>query len=97
MFAGHTNEIKIKVNAKEEEIKITSQNSELGENQSNLKVKVKGKDTEISFNWKYLLDGLTHLESSEVIIGLSGEEGPAVLKPKGDENYLYVVMPIKGI
>ncbi len=97
LFAGHTNEIKIKVNAKEEEIKITSQNSELGENQSNLKVKVKGKDTEISFNWKYLLDGLTHLESSEVIIGLSGEEGPAVLKPKGDENYLYVVMPIKGI
>ena len=97
LFSGNTNEIKIKVKTKEQEIEISSQNSELGENQSILKTKIKGKDIEISFNWKYLLDGLTHLESSEVVIGLSGEEGPAVLKPKGDENYLYVVMPIKGI
>jgi DNA polymerase-3 subunit beta len=97
LFTGNTNEIKVNVNQKQGEIKISSQNTELGENQSNLKAKIKGEDVEISFNWKYLLDGLTHLESQEVIIGLSGEEGPAVLKPKGDENYLYVVMPIKGI
>ena len=98
LFSGNTNEIKIKVKTKDEEIEITSKNSELGENQSILKTKTLGKDVEISFNWRYLLDGLTHMEnSSEVVIGLTGEEGPAVIKPKQDENYLYVVMPIKGM
>jgi DNA polymerase-3 subunit beta len=97
LFSGNTNEVKIKVKEKEQEMEIFSQNTELGENQSILKSKIKGKDMIISFNWKYLLDGLAHLSSSEVVIKLSSEEGPAILKPKGDENYLYVVMPIKGI
>jgi len=27
---------------------------------------------------------------------LNGEEGPALVRPEGDVNYLYVVMPIKA-
>lgn len=96
LFSEKSNEIKIKIISKEQKIEIFSQSPELGENYSNLEGKITGKDVNVSFNWKYLLEGLSRLKSSEIIIGLNGGEGPVVLKPKGDDTYFYVVMPIKG-
>ena len=57
---------------------------------------IKGKEMEVSFNHRFLIEGLLNMKSAEVIFELNGEGGPAVLKPKGDASYLYVVMPIKG-
>ena len=51
---------------------------------------------EVSFNYKFLSDGLINIKSSEVIFDLSKEEGPCILKPVGDASYIYVVMPIKS-
>ncbi len=96
LFSEKSNEVKIKVVPKEQKIEIFSQSPELGENYSDLEGKITGKEVSVSFNWKYLLEGLSRLKSSEIIIGLNGEEGPVVLKPKGDDTYFYIVMPIKG-
>lgn len=95
-FSEKSNEVKIKVVSKEQKIEIFSQSPELGENYSDLEGKITGKNVNVSFNWKYLLEGLSYLKSSEIIIGLNGEEGPVVLRPKGDDTYFYIVMPIKG-
>jgi len=100
IFSGKGNEVRIKVNPKKEEIEILSQNPELGENKSTLKGKItdsvsRTKEIEIIFNYRFLLDGLSNIKSSKVVFELNGEEGPAVLRPEGDINYLYVVMPIK--
>jgi len=100
IFSGKGNEIKIKVNPKKEEVEILSQNPELGENRSILTGKIsdsssKTKEIETIFNYRFLIDGLNNIKSSKVIFELNGEEGPAVLRPEGDINYLYVVMPIK--
>jgi len=51
---------------------------------------------EISFNHRFLSDGILNIKSAEIIFELSKDEGPAVLKPVGDQSYLYVVMPIKA-
>jgi DNA polymerase-3 subunit beta len=95
IFASKMNEVTIKTNLKEREIEIFSQNPELGEYRSSLPGKVSGKETQVSFNWKFLIDGLTNLKTPEVIFELNDEEGPAVLKPKGDQTYTYLVMPVK--
>ncbi len=96
LFSGRTNEVKIKVDASKKEIQIFSQSAELGESQSSLPVKVNGKNLEVSFNWKFLTEGLANIKSSEVIFDMNNEEGPSVLKPVGDDSYLYVVMPVKS-
>ena len=36
------------------------------------------------------------MRSSEIIVELNGDSGPGVLKPVGDQTYIYVVMPIKA-
>jgi len=94
-FSGKTNEIKIKTIPKKG-IEMFSQSQETGENKSFLPAKIQGKEAEASFNHRFIIDGLLNINSSEVIFELNGENGPAVLKPVGDESYVYIVMPIKS-
>ncbi|HUS48841.1 MAG TPA: DNA polymerase III subunit beta [Candidatus Paceibacterota bacterium] len=96
LFGGKINEIKIKTDPKKKEIEIFSQSPEIGKHQSFISSKIKGEPVEISFNHRFLLDGILNIKSSEIIFELNGDSGPGVLKPVGDESYLYVVMPIKA-
>ncbi len=50
----------------------------------------------VSFNHRFLIEGLLKIKTPEVIFELTSEEEPAVLKPAGAEDFLYVVMPIKA-
>lgn len=94
LFGGKINEIKIKADAKTKEFEILSQDPDLGESKSNITAKIEGDKADVSFNWRFVLDGLAHIKSSEVFFGLQDNKGPAILKPIGDASYLYVVMPI---
>jgi len=96
LFSGKINEVRLKIVPLKGGIEINSQNPDLGKYQSFLPAKIKGKETEISFNHRFLIDGLFQMKSPEVIFELTGEEGPTVLKPLAGEDYLYVVMPIKA-
>jgi DNA polymerase-3 subunit beta len=101
LFSGKINEIKLKIDAAKDQVNFLSQNAEVGEYQSFLAGKVEGKPCEISFNHRFLLEGLLNInlqqqKKPEVVLELSGPEKPAVLRMKGEENYLYLVMPIKN-
>lgn len=96
LFSGKINEVKIKIKPENREVEILSQSSELGQHQSSISSKIEGEPVEIAFNHRFLLDGLLNIKSSEIAFELNGDSGPGVLKPVGDETYLYVVMPIKA-
>lgn len=96
LFSGKINEIKFKINPKKSRIEFFSQNPNTGEHYSFLEGQIKGEPLEVSFNYRFLINGLVNIESSEIIFELNKEEGPAILKPVGDPSYLYVVMPIKA-
>jgi len=95
LFSGKVNEIKIKTDPGDKKVNISSQSPDIGDYQSSISVKIKGEPVEVSFNHRFLLDGLSSIRSSEIVFELSGDSGPGVLKPVGDDTYLYVVMPIK--
>lgn len=67
-----------------------------GEYQSSFESEIKGEQLDVSFNYRYLMDGLLNIRSSEIIFELNGDSGPSILRPLGDETYLYVAMPIKA-
>lgn len=96
LFSGKINEIKFIIDPVKKSIEISAHNPDIGESKSNLAVKVEGEPMEISFNHKFLIDGILNIKSSEIAFNLSSEDGPCVLKPIGDSNYIYVVMPIKS-
>jgi len=95
LFSGKISEVKLNIDTKKKKIKIYSESPEIGKNESYISVKIKGEDMDVSFNYKFLISGLQNIKSSEVILELNGDDGPGVLKPIGDENYIYVSMPIK--
>lgn len=100
LFAGRINEVKLGFDPEAQKVKISCQDPELGEHSSEIAAQVKGEKSEISFNYKFLLDGLQGIKTEDVVFALSearsNEEGPGVLKPVNDETYLYVVMPIQA-
>ena len=96
LFSGRINEVRLKVDPKKEKVEVSSQNPDLGEYKSELDGKIKGKEISIAFNHRFLIEGIQGIKSKEIIIEMSGEEGPAVLKPVGVEDYLYIIMPIKS-
>jgi DNA polymerase-3 subunit beta len=96
LFSGKISEVKIDVDSKDKKVKISSESPEVGRNESFLAAKIKGEAIEISFNYKFLIAGLQNIKSSEVIFELNGEDGAGVLKPVGDDSYIYISMPIKA-
>ena len=101
LFSGKINEIKLKIDSSKNRINFFRQNPEIGEYQSFLIGKVEGKSCEISFNYRFLLDGLLNISSlpqkkPEAVLELTGSEKPGILKLKDEESYLYLVMPIKS-
>jgi len=63
--------------------------------ESKIPAKIEGKDIKICFNYKFLLEGIAKIKSKDIVIGLSNQEGPGIIKPVEDEGYFYIIMPIR--
>ncbi len=79
---------------------ISSVNSQLGENISQIQTHVKGEENSVILNYKYLLDGLNNINSPEVRIEISDNNVPCIFRPvvkdaQDTRDYLYVIMPIR--
>ncbi|OHA70039.1 MAG: DNA polymerase III subunit beta [Candidatus Wildermuthbacteria bacterium RIFCSPHIGHO2_12_FULL_40_12] len=99
LFCGKTNEVKLSVDDKGGVVGVYSQNQDVGEHSSFVPGRIKGKYGEASFNYRFLLDGLLKIKSSEIALELSarnGSLGPGVLRPIGDQSYVYVLMPLNA-
>ena len=95
LFSGKSNEVAMDIQSAKGEISFFSENVDLGEMKSKLKADIKGEETEIRFNYKFLSEGVNQINSNDVSIELNGSDGPALIKPAGDSSFLYVIMPIK--
>jgi DNA polymerase-3 subunit beta len=95
LFSGKINDIKISVQPKKSLIEILAKDIDIGENKSQIEAKIEGKEVEIAFNYRYILDGLNNIFSDKVVLGLNNSSNPVVIRPVGDTSYIYLVMPIK--
>lgn len=96
LFGGKINEVRLKINPKNETLEISNQNPDLGEYNSVLNSKVKGKELSISFNSRFLIEGIAEIKTKDLVFEFTSGEGPAVLKPADVQDYLYIIMPIKA-
>ncbi len=85
----------VKIGLAENQLRITSQNPDLGEAKDDIDVAYKSGEVTIRFNARYLVDILSVLEGDEVVFELGDEHSPGVLRPPGDKSYTAVVMPMR--
>lgn len=79
-------------------LRITSESPESGNGFDEVPVDYTGPEVTIGFNAKYFLDVLAAIDDDEVVLGISGELDPAVIRPGGeasDQSYVAVIMPMR--
>ncbi|MFA6105600.1 MAG: DNA polymerase III subunit beta [Patescibacteria group bacterium] len=89
------NSIALNIKAKTGVVEISSVSSQTGEYKSELQTEIKGGDGTIMLNNRYVLDGLNNFNSAELQLKIINADSACVITPKGDESYLYIVMPIR--
>ena len=69
--------------------------SERGQVNEELDIYMEGDDVNILFNANFLIDALTKIHYDALDVEMSGDLGPCVFKPKNDERYLYLLLPLR--
>ncbi len=78
-----------------DKILVSASASQVGENVIEVPAKIEGNDVDIIFDYRYVLDGLHALGTSEVMIKLTNGSSPGLFVPQKGDDYVYLVMPIK--
>ncbi|MFH1286199.1 MAG: DNA polymerase III subunit beta [Candidatus Magasanikbacteria bacterium] len=89
------NAVSFDLNVEQGTVGISSTSTQTGEHTSEVDALVVGDENSILLNHRYVLDGLGQIETDIVEFCVNGSDAPCLFRPKGSENYLYIVMPIR--
>ena len=74
---------------------VTAESGNVGKAHEEVEIIKEGEDLKMAFNSKYLLDVLNVIDTEALEVELSGDVSPAVIRPQGQEDYTYVLMPMQ--
>jgi len=89
------NDINLDFLADKSSLVISATSGQTGESIINLSAKIEGPDNSVTINYKYLIDGLGHIDDDLVIIELIDANAPCLFRPGVSGDYTYIIMPIK--
>jgi len=72
-----------------------SSDSEMGNVKEQVLINLEGKDVNIAFNSRYLIDCLRVIDDEFVNFNLNTSIAPCVIKPNSDDDYLYLILPVR--
>lgn len=76
-------------------LEVLINNPDLGEAREELEVDYKGEKLQVGFNARYLLDVLGVINDDAVILALSNELSPCLIKSEKEPGALNVIMPMR--
>jgi len=85
----------ISINFSNKKIIISSSSGASGESLIEIEAEVNGEDNNILVNYRYIIDGLNNIKTGLVGISILNSNSPCVFKSHKNDDYLYIVMPIK--
>ena len=75
-------------------VQVLAESDETGKSEVELVATVEGQELEIAFNVKFLLDALEAISSRNVVLETNAHNTPAIIRPAGEEDYQYLLMPM---
>ena len=76
-------------------LQLIAKNSDRGEIAASVPATGVKSPFDASVNYRYLLDGLKVLPTENIVIGYSGQGSPLTLQGEGNDNQVYVIMPLR--
>jgi len=86
----------VKFEFKENKLILSADTPDSGSSEDEFDIEYKEtEELKIAFNYRYVLDSLKNMETTEVKIGLNSSLSATVLKPNNDEDYICLIMPVQ--
>lgn len=86
----------VKMTAEAQKVSVSAATQGIGEADETVKAKTKGEKTgEMAFNAQYLLDGFQATNGERVLLEFTGSVNPGLIKSLSEDDFLYLVMPIR--
>jgi DNA polymerase III subunit beta len=85
----------VKLEVREEHIAVTSNNPEVGAGYEESDAVIKGDLITIAFNARYILDVLKIIDAPEIYFSFTTPLTPAAIKAVGQEQYMYIITPVR--
>ena len=77
------------------ELEVSAHTPDVGEGQEVIDAEYQGEPLVIAFNPQFLHDGASAIQSDKIVVEVSDGLKPAVLRGEGDEDYTYLLMPVR--
>lgn len=94
IFSDNLNQVKIKVDPKNNQLHIESKNSDIGEYKNSVKASASGESLELNFNNKYITDCMQSVSSDSINFSFAGQGKPLLIAGVSDQSFRYIVMPM---
>ncbi len=85
----------VRLSAKDTELMVTSNTPEVGRTVEKVPVQAEGEAIQVAFNAKYLIECLAIVETDEVVFELTGPLSAGAIRPVGQQDYVYVLAPVR--
>ncbi len=95
LMAMHNTPLRIEVKHEDQTLSLSATTQDVGDASEDLMSKVDGKDVEIAFNHAFLIDGLSSISTETVRLEVQSSLKPGLLKSSADEDFLYLLMPVR--
>lgn len=87
----------VKINIEENKLIINLNSPDVGRIHEEISIYNQGENNLIAFNSKYIIDVLKVIDAEEIYIEMSGSLSPGVITPVDNENYLYLILPVRTV
>lgn len=91
LIFGHN----LKVGVYSNHLRVSTETPEVGDSQEEIPAEVEGEEMEIGFNGSYMIDGIVGVGSGEVVMRMDDPQKPALVMADGEEDYKYILMPVR--
>lgn len=85
----------IKFEFKENKLVLTADTPDSGASEDEIEIDYAFEELKIAFNYRYVLESLKNMDTTEVKIGLNTGLSATILKPNNEEDYVCLIMPVQ--
>lgn len=96
LMAKETEYNTVKLNLHSNLIEISANSIEVGTAEKSVEADIDGEDLSIAFNFSYLTDVLRVVNAPKINIAFNDKFSPALVTVPGDDDFLYVVTPVRA-
>ncbi len=95
LMALHNSPLRLSVSVEDQTLSLSATTQDVGDASEDIMVKAEGKDVEIAFNHTFLVDGLVSTTTDTVTVEIQNSLKPGIMKSGGEEEFLYLLMPVR--